>query len=64
METLKKKFSPRSKKNETIDTYLYEEGNDDDEITDDDDNDIPTAETRQQWQHAHRQFHQRISTRG
>jgi hypothetical protein len=67
METLKKKFSPRSEKNETIDTYLnliYGEGTDDDEITDDDDNDIPTAGTRQQWQHAHRQFHQRMSTRG
>ena len=46
---------------------IYGEGceeNDDDEITDNDDNDIPTAGTRQQWQHAHRQFHQRMSTRG
>jgi len=49
METLKKKFSPRSEKNETIDTYLnliYREENDDDEITDDNDNDIPTAGTQ------------------
>ena len=70
MESPKKKFSPRADKNETLDLYLnliYEKGceeNDDDEITDDDDNDIPTARTRQQWQHAHRQFHQRMSTRG
>ena len=51
METLKKKFSSRSEKNETIDTYLnliYGEGNDDDEITDDDDNDISTAGIQQQ----------------
>ena len=40
------------------------EENDNDEITDDDDNYIPTAGTRQQWQHAHRQFHQRMSTCG
>ncbi|CAB4423997.1 unnamed protein product [Rhizophagus irregularis] len=64
MESLKKKFAPRSDKNETVDTYLnlvYGEGyeeNDDDEITD---NDIPDAGTRQQWQYAHRQFHQRMS---
>ncbi len=67
MESLKKKFAPRPDKNETIDTYLnfiYGEGNENDEITDDDDTDIPTAGTRQQWQHAHRQFHQRMSTRG
>ncbi|EXX55855.1 hypothetical protein RirG_221490 [Rhizophagus irregularis DAOM 197198w] len=57
MESLKKKFAPRSDKNETVDTYLnlvYGEGyeeNDDDEITDDD---IPDAGTRQQWQYAHR----------
>ncbi|CAG8602458.1 11213_t:CDS:2, partial [Ambispora leptoticha] len=31
-----------------------------DEISDDD---IPTAGTRQQWQYAHRQFHQRIVAR-
>ncbi|GBC17180.2 zinc finger BED domain-containing protein 1-like [Rhizophagus irregularis DAOM 181602=DAOM 197198] len=49
MESLKKKFAPRSDKNETVDTYLnlvYGEGyeeNDDDEITDDD---IPDAGTR------------------
>ncbi|GBC17178.1 zinc finger BED domain-containing protein 1-like [Rhizophagus irregularis DAOM 181602=DAOM 197198] len=67
MESLKKKFAPRSDKNETVDTYLnfvYGEGyeeNDDDEITDDD---IPDAGTRQQWQYAHRQFHQRMSARG
>ena len=54
MESLKKKFSPRADKNETLDLYLnliYGEGceeNDDDEITDDYDNDIPTAGTRQQ----------------
>ena len=62
-----KKFAPRPDKNETIDTYLnfiYGEGNENDEITDDDDTDIPTAGTRQQWQHAHWQFHQRMSTRG
>ncbi|CAB4488933.1 unnamed protein product [Rhizophagus irregularis] len=67
MESLKKKFAPRSDKNETVDTYLnlvYGEGyeeNDDDEITDDD---IPDAGTRQQWQYAHCQFHQRMSARG
>ena len=38
----------------------YEE-NDDDEIIDDD---IPAARSRQQWQYAHRQFHQRMSERG
>ena len=50
MESLKKKFAPRPDKNETIDTYLnfiYGEGNENDEITDDDDTDIPTAGTRQ-----------------
>jgi hypothetical protein len=57
-------FVLRSSKNETVDTYLnlvYDEGyeeNDDDETTDDD---IPDAGTRQQWQYAHRQFHQRMS---
>ncbi|GBC07564.1 hypothetical protein RclHR1_07540002 [Rhizophagus clarus] len=47
MASLKKKFTPRPDKNETVKTYLmlvygesYEE-NDDDEITDDD---IPSAE--------------------
>ncbi|CAB4439550.1 unnamed protein product [Rhizophagus irregularis] len=64
MESLKKKFAPKSDKNETVDTYLnlvygkgYEENNDD-EITDDD---IPDAGIRQQWQYAHCQFHQRMS---
>ncbi|RGB39168.1 hypothetical protein C1646_754833 [Rhizophagus diaphanus] len=67
MESLKKKFAPRSDKNETVDIYLnlvYGEGyeeNDDDEITDDD---IPDAGTRQQWQYAHCQFHQRMSAHG
>ena len=65
MESLKKKFAPRSDKGETIDTYLnlvYGEGceeNDDDEVADDD---MPSAGTRQQWQYAYRQFHQRMST--
>ena len=51
MESLKKKFVPRSSKNETVDTYLnlvYGEGyeeNDDDEVADDD---MPSAGTRQQ----------------
>ncbi len=43
MESLKKKFAPRPDKNETIDTYLnfiYGEGNENDEITDDDNTDI------------------------
>jgi hypothetical protein len=67
MESLKKRFAPRPNENETIDTYLnliYGEGdeeNDDDESTDDD---IPAAGNRQQWQYAHRQFNQRMSTRG
>lgn len=67
MESLKKKFAPRPDKNETLDTYLnliYGEGcedNDDYDITDDE---IPSAGTRQQWQYAHRQFHQRMSARG
>ena len=62
-----KKFAPRSDKNETVDTYLnliYGEGcedDDDEEIIDDD---IPAAGNRQQWQYAHRQYHQRMSTRG
>ncbi len=48
MESLKKKFVPRSDKNEMIDSYLnliYGEGyeENDDEISDDD---IPTAGTR------------------
>src|SRR3954469_13153736 len=67
MESLKKKFAPRSDKNETINTYLeliYGEGSE--EINDDEliDDDIPAAGTRQQWQYAHRQFHQRMSIRG
>ena len=66
MESLKKKFSPRADKNETLDLYLnliYGEGceeTDDDEINDD----IPAAGSRQQWQYAHRQFYQRMSERG
>ncbi|RGB25404.1 hypothetical protein C1646_675606 [Rhizophagus diaphanus] len=67
MESLKKKFAPRSDKNETVDIYLnlvygkgYEE-NDDDEMTDDD---IPDTGIRQQWQYAHCQFHQRMSAHG
>ena len=47
IESLKKKFAPRSDKNETVDSYLnliYGEGceENDDEISD---NDIPTADT-------------------
>ena len=66
MESLKKKFALRSDKNETVDSYLnliYGEGHEenDDEISD---NDIPAAGTRQQWQHAHQQFNQRMSSRG
>ncbi len=60
MELLKKRFAP--KENETISTYInliygeeYEE-NDDDEI----DDDIPSAGVRYHWQHAHRQFHQKM----
>ena len=66
MKSLKKKFAPRSDKGETIDTYLnlvYGEGceeNDDDEVADDD---MPSAGTCQQWQYAHQQFYQRMSTR-
>ena len=42
---------------------IYGEGceENNDEIIDDD---IPAAGTRQQWQYAHRQHHQRMSTRG
>ncbi|GBB97446.1 hypothetical protein RclHR1_00030003 [Rhizophagus clarus] len=64
MESLKKKFAPRPDKNETVEIYLmlvygesYKE-NDDDKITDDD---IPSAGTRWQWQHAHQQYQQRMS---
>jgi len=66
MESLKKKFALKSDKNETVDSYLnliYGKGceENDDKISDDD---IPIASTRQQWQHAHRQFNQRMSNRG
>src|SRR5277367_2196136 len=59
MELLKKGFAPKNE--ETVDTYIkliYGEKykDDDDEI----DDDIPTAGARQHWQHAHRQFHQKI----
>lgn len=60
MELLKKGFAPKN--NESVQTYLnliygesYEDN--DDNITDDD---IPTAGTRQHWQHAHRQFRQKM----
>ncbi len=49
MKSLKKKFAPKSDKNETVDSYLnliYGEGceENDDEISDDN---IPTAGTHQ-----------------
>src|SRR5277367_4786347 len=59
MELLKKGFAPKN--DETVDTYInliygerYEV--DDDEM----DDNIPTAGVRQHWQHAHRQFRQRM----
>ena len=69
MESLKKKFAPRSDKNETFDSYLnliYGEGGCDCEENDNEiiDDDIPAAGSRQQWQYTYRQFHQKMSTRG
>jgi hAT family C-terminal dimerisation region len=60
MELLKKRFAP--KENETVQTYInliygeMHEESDSDEM----DDDIPTAGTRQHWQYAHRQFRQKM----
>src|SRR5947199_252748 len=65
MELLKRGFAPKN--NETVETYInliygenYEEEDDDDDNEMDDD--IPTAGTRQHWQYAHRQFHQKMKS--
>ena len=65
MELLKREFAPKN--NETVETYInliygenYEEEDDDDDNEMDDD--IPTAGTRQHWQYAHRQFHQKMKS--
>ncbi|CAG8731667.1 11925_t:CDS:1, partial [Cetraspora pellucida] len=65
MELLKKRFAPKT--DETVDTYLnliYGEVESEENESDESDNDIPTAGTRKQWQYAHRQFSQRMASRG
>ncbi|CAG8471974.1 11262_t:CDS:2 [Cetraspora pellucida] len=66
MELLKKAFAPKT--GETVDDYLDliygEEAEDDENESNESDDNIPAAGTRQQWQYAHRQFRQRMASCG